>query len=473
MKHNLLLRIASLLLVFCLLPTGALAYGDVPVFKVPVTRADMTITFDVHPDGFPYDGAADYKGWQTFLDKLSVKGILDVQQPFTDDVRAWFDGGLYVKERLTVPFQMDVYMKYRYLISRALRDESIYFQMDNFFEFMMKPRYYMELPTNLIALLMYPEATLTMRDRFYTPLEELCAGEGKRTVSYDDLYNLCLQWEDMYMNDPEDTYKLYYYITSLLYDLGINYDVYDKLGMMTDYLNLLDPEGKGMTITEKKGWETYTIGETVVFTRQLGEARNYTLTLPDETGSVLTLISEEQLGSWEGDDWQLTLRITRPAEEEGGEPVNYLTMVLDMDDIPLREHYETNGTIRFRADGLALENPISADFNLILFRNDIELPNMTRWTLSYIHPETGLACFTACAEMWQQEESYTVLQERAYPQEDFFHLNDEFLQRIKEQYIPSLAISFLPVVVEMPAGVINDIIRFAEETDILVSLGLE
>ena len=79
------------------------------------------------------------------------------------------------------------------------------------------------------------------------------------------------------------------------------------------------------------------------------------------------------------------------------------------------------------------------------------------------------------AELGVAEDAvtYTVLQERAYDQEDIFHLNDEYLQRVKEAYIPSLAVSFLPVIAEMPAGVINDILRFAEETEILVSLGVE
>jgi hypothetical protein len=228
-----------------------------------------------------------------------------------------------------------------------------------------------------------------------------------------------------------------------------------------------------MVITAKGGRETYTLGDTVVFVREVGEARNFTLTLPDENGSLLTLTCEEQLGGWEGDDMQLTLAITRQPEEEGGDPVNYLTLVLDMDDIPLREHYETNGTIRFTADGEALSEPIAADFRLGCFRNDLELPNMNRWTLSWVHPETGKPCLTAQAEMWQTEESYNVLQERAYPQEDIFHLNDEYLQRVKSQYIPSVAVCALPLLAEMPAGVINDIIRFAGETNLLATLGLE
>lgn len=473
MKTNLLLRITALLLCLCLLPASALAYGDVPIFKVPVVRAETTISFALDADAFPADGKADYAGWERFLKKVAVKGVLDTQQPFTDNVRAWFDGGLYVNDRLTVPFTFDVYMKERFLASRALMDESLYFQMDNFLEFMMKPRYYMEMPSNLISLLLYPETSLDIWSRYYPPLAELCAGEGKRTVPYKDLLALCQSWEEMHAADGENAYRLQNYITNLFYDLGVSYEVYDKLGCLTDYLELLDPAHKGLVITSKKKVETYTLGNTVVFTRKLGEARNFTLTLPDENGSLLTLISQEKIGDWRGDDWQLTLSITHPAEEEGGEPVNYLTMVLDMDDIPLRDHYETKGTIRFTAEGEMLPEPIAADFRLVLYRTDIDYPNLSRWSLSYVHPETGKVCFTGTIELLQQELPYTVLMERAYPYEDFFHLNDEYIQRIKARYLPSLTISFLPVITEMPAGVINDIIRFSQDSGILLFLGVE
>lgn len=474
MKHT-LTRIIALLLCLCLMaPTAALAYGEVPVYQDPVTHTDMTLTFDLFPDAFPDQSMADLKGWQEFLDKLSFRGSMDLQNPLTDKVRAWFDGGLYLNDKLTIPFQVDVYFAFRYFQSRAIKGESIFFKMENFFEFMMKPRYFMDLPTDLISLFMYPEATLDMRDRFYTPLAELCKGEGDRVVSYDDLYDLCLNWEYMYENDWEDENKLYFYLTALLYQLGINYDVYDQIGMMTAWLDVLDPEGAGLIITVQDGVETYTIGEHVVLTRDVNSTRTFTLTLPNENGDVLTVSSVEEIqDDWNGDNWYLDLSILLAPEEEGGEPENYLTLSLDMVDVPLRELFQTSGRVTFTADGTALEEPVTMAAELYMNRTDIAMPNQTRIYVSPLHPETQQKMMTIKLILSNSEVPFTVLQERDYPQEDFFHLNDEYLQRIKESYIPSLALNFLPVITEMPAGVINDIIRFAEETDILVSLGIE
>ncbi len=220
--------------------------------------------------------------------------------------------------------------------------------------------------------------------------------------------------------------------------------------------------------------ETYTIGETVVFTRQLGEARNFTLALPDENGNLLTLESQEELGeSKVGDDWQLTLAITLAPEEAGGQGENYLTLCLDMDNMPLRIHYKPLRTIVYSAEGSALEEPVSAAFELFFDRSDYKMPNVTWCNLSYIHPVTQQKYFSINTELWLQELPFTVMQEHEYPQEDLFHLNDEYLPRLKERYLPSLGLSFLPVIAEMPAGVLNDILRFTEETGILVSMGVE
>ncbi len=475
MKHTFFIRLMCLLLCLCMLPISALGYGEVPVYPDPVTHADIDLYFDFFPEAFPDQSAADFQGWATFLNKLGFKGQLDVQNPLTDKVRAWFDGGLYMNDRLVIPFQTDVYFTFRYLKSLALKDESIFFKMENFFEFMMKFCYYMDMPTNYIALGMYPEATLDMRDRFYTPLAELCKGTGDRVVPYDDLYDLCLSWEDMYLADETDYYKIYYFLTCLLYRVGINNDVYDQIGMLTSWLDMLDPECAGLIITEKNGVETYTIGEYVVFTRDVTSSRNFTLTLPDENGNLLTVTSQETIkDTWTGDDWVMNLNITLAPEDVGEEPEKFLNVTLDMRNIPLRELYQTNGLITFTAEGTALEEPVEISAELFMQRTDIKLPNETRIYLSPLHPETGKKMMSIKLVLKLSELPFTVLQERDYlHQEDFFHLNDEYLERIKEDYIPSLGFSFLPVIAEMPAGVINDILRFADETGILVSMGIE
>ena len=188
---SVLKRLSALVLSLCLLMAAfsqALAEesaGD------EVTRSDFSFSLLLHADGFPNDGAAHYADWETFLSKLSLEGVVDVQRFLTNISRVYFDGGLCVNGEMALPFVYDGYHSYRYVRADALRGDSIHFQMHNFFEFMLKGYYFMGLPTQLIALPLYPEASYYLGTSYYQPIAEAVAGEGDRTVSYAELYELC------------------------------------------------------------------------------------------------------------------------------------------------------------------------------------------------------------------------------------------------------------------------------------------
>ena len=200
---SVLKRLSALVLSLCLLMAAfsqALAEestGD------EVTRSDFSFSLLLHADGFPNDGAAHYEDWETFLSKLSLEGVVDVQRFLTNISRVYFDGGLCVNGKMALPFVYDGYHSYRYVRADALRGDSIHFQMHNFFEFMLKGYYFMGLPTQLIALPLYPEASYYLGTSYYQPIAEAVAGEGDRTVSYADLYELC-ETLDLIVNDEWD-----------------------------------------------------------------------------------------------------------------------------------------------------------------------------------------------------------------------------------------------------------------------------
>ena len=70
--------------------------------------------------------------------------------------------------------------------------------------------------------------------------------------------------------------------------------------------------------------------------------------------------------------------------------------------------------------------------------------------------------------------SATALVERAYDdQEDFFHLNESFIEEYKERFLPTLALAAAPIALEVPAGVLSDVIAYMDETGILAFMGIE
>ena len=94
--------------------------------------------------------------------------------------------------------------------------------------------------------------------------------------------------------------------------------------------------------------------------------------------------------------------------------------------------------------------------------------------VDWLHPETQKPALTFAYQADMEQLPASAMVERVYDnQNDFFHLNESFMEEYKQLYLPTLALSAVPVLVEMPAGVISDIMGFLYETGFLAFLGLE
>ena len=82
-------------------------------------------------------------------------------------------------------------------------------------------------------------------------------------MSYAELYELC-ETLDLIVNDDWDYERAYFYFTCLLTDLGASDLALQKLGYLEDWLAFMDPEEKGLFITDDGVSQTYTLGNTQV-----------------------------------------------------------------------------------------------------------------------------------------------------------------------------------------------------------------
>lgn len=164
-------RALTLVLALCLAALPALSAADTYLPDGEVTHVDFTLATALHPEAFPA-GKAHLADWAAFLRKLDIKGSMDALAMLTPQSRVYLSGALRLNGAAQIPFVYDGYHSYRYFISPALGNEVLFFQMHNFLEFMLKPYYYMELPTQYLGLLMYPEASYYLGDSFYTPVAE-------------------------------------------------------------------------------------------------------------------------------------------------------------------------------------------------------------------------------------------------------------------------------------------------------------
>lgn len=451
-------RLTALMLCLCLMPVWALADET---HDMPVTRAVMEAGLHLNPDGFPNDGAAHYQDWADFLSKFSIRGTADSQLFLQTYERLYFDGGLYLNDQLAVPFEYDNYYNvFRYLRSPALDGASIHFQFRNFFQFALKSYYFMGLPGNLVGVALYPQAAVTFVQKYAEPLSEVFAGEGSREISYDDLYALC---EELNLIINEDEYETsYYFLTCLLIDTGLDEVMLGKLGWLEGWLDYLDPEGTGMVITVEDGSESWVLGETTVLEKTVSDGETVlNVYLPDE----------------EGYEFQLEYRETETERSalaqvmlDGSE---YLGVRLSVDG--LGDPLCMEGTIAAEITGDAIYEPIPAQAFLYRMEKSAEAaPFHMTMNVDWVHPETQKPAIGLHYQADVEELPKETLRDRAYDnQDDFFHLNEGYMAEYKERFLRPLVLSAIPIVLEMPAGVISDAVAWLEETGFLAFFGLE
>jgi len=454
-------RILALCLCICLLPIAAFAdrFEDVND-GTPVTHSDLELSFHLYADGYPADGLMHYQDWEKFLNKLSLRGSMDTQSFPNPFDRVYFDGGLYLNDKLTIPFEYDGYSSFRYVRSPALGGASVHFQMFNFFQFMLKPYSYMYMPTQYIALLLYPEAAVELWNRYAQPVTESIA--GKKNVSYDDLLALCEKLNNVVLEDDYD--KAYYFFTCLLTDLGMDWTAQEKLAAWDVLLDSLDPEQQGMTITTASGTETWTVGETTIYEKTAeDDAITHLLYLPDPDG------------------YEFSVEISRSVSEVTAELLillegeEYFRVSAGIDGLPAEGALTAQGNAWAEFAGSALYEEIALmHFQYDYSRTADAMPYDLSLSVNLINNETQKPCLGFDYQAAVQELPYTALVERPYDdQEDFFHLNESFIEEYKERFLPTLALAAAPVVLEVPAGLISDVIAYMEETGILAFLGIE
>ncbi len=311
MKQPLFTRLCALILTLCLCAAPAFSTAETWLPDGEVTHTDFTLSLGLHADAFPA-GKAHLSDWEAYLKKLSLRGSMDSLAMFTPTSRVYMDAALQLNGEDRFPFVYDGYYSYRYLSPPRSTARAVLPDVQ-LSEFMLKPYYYMELPTQYLALMMYPDAAYWLGDSYYTP-SGICSPRPVRTrrprpqrrrkpprrprsgrrngcrggqrrrhrrrgrptaifltgtdaeagtftynVPYEDLYELC-ETLDLIVNDDYDLSRAYYFFTCLLTDLYASDMTLEILGNLEYELDALDPDQNGMTVTETADSLTCAIG---------------------------------------------------------------------------------------------------------------------------------------------------------------------------------------------------------------------
>lgn len=492
--RTLALRVFAL--VLCLILPAAAAVADnnaTFLTRDDAVHVDFTLGLGLHADGFP-DSGAHLKDWEAFLSRVELTGSLDGQAFLEPESRVYLNAALCIDGEEKIPFVYDGYHSYRYLVSPMFMNDAIHFQMHNFFDFMLKPYYFMELPTQYLALFLYPNATYYIADSFYTPVKEMIAeareeamedadgetyldedaaetaedeetggGEATYVIPYERLFELCEELD--YLTTDDAGYdRVYYYFDTLLAELYASYMMTDTLSNLEFVLDELDPDETGMEVVETAEGMTCTIGDTEVFSKS--EADGVTeihLQLPIPTDYWMTVDYRCETA---GDTNDVTVNAAVTYEDEPE-----VALTLTGVGLPAEGALSGEGTITAEMEGNVFEeapSPLTLQFSWS--RTAAELPYDLDLTVDWLHPDTGLPAFSAYFSGALSERDKSVFTEVVYEQNDFFSLNDMYLREYKERWAPTVGLYLLPVALEMPYGVIDDIVNYLLDTDILISL---
>ncbi len=499
--RTLALRVFALLLAL-LLP--AVAAADTYLSREDAVHADFTLGVGLHADGFP-KGGAHWKDWETFLSRLTLRGSLDGQAFLTPTSRVYMEGALQLEGKDTIPFVYDGYHSYRYLISPMFMNDTLHFQMHNFFDFMLKPYYFMELPTPYLALFLYPNATYYLAESFYTPVAEMMAeareeaeagletqpdpdaaagadtteapaaevGQAAETageagsltyvVPYERLYELC-EGLDYLTTDDEGYYRVYYYFDTLLAALYASEMMTDTLSNLEAVLDVLDPEQNGMTVTQTADSLTCTLGETEVFRKTVtGNVTELSLRLPVPQDYELTFqYRRENTGG--ANNISAAAAVTL----DGNLAVS---LSLRGEGLPAEGALGGEGSVTAVMDGYVFEQvPPAQTFTFRWSRTAAQLPYDLTVTADWLHPQTGLPALSVYFNGSLSARDKSVFREVEYEQNDFFGLNDMFLREYKERWTKTIGLYLLPIALHTPGGVIDDVVNFMIDKDILISL---
>ncbi len=462
-----------ILILLCVtLPCGALAETAAPV--QPVVHADFTLGMNLHADGFP---AVDLhvEDWEQYLQRISLAGSLDVRNFLKPDNRFYLQSVLRLDDQEPIPLVVDGYGTNRYLITPMLRNEPVKFHMHSYIEFMMKFFYYQGLPMNYVALLTYPETIWYVADQYATVVADAFATARNAavpaedttttlsyTLSYEELQSLCTSLNAIV---TEDTHKrVRWVLGALLAELYLSDITLEAISQVDLLLLLLDPAKQGMTVTETAQGISCDIGGREIFRKETaGDTTDIVFTLPFSDTMTTSFV-------YHGQTKNQALSLLAEFSVTDGED-RLIWAAVQGDGLPTESALEGAGQVHLSAGGsLVGEEFTPQTLQLSWARSAAELPSTIDYTLDWLHPQTGLPALSLELSAALQSGDTDVFVDTEYPSDHFFGLNPDKLAEYKQRWMNSIIVYLLPVALSMPIGVIDDVVTFLLDSDILLSI---
>lgn len=417
-------------------------------------RIEFSTRLEVN-DGFSYL-TPNHKSWKEFLEKFKLSGYAIYKDLFTVNEQIYMASNIYLNNRFLLDLDYTGNQQFYYIGSNAL-NEKLHFNGYNYYEFMLKGYFFLNLPTPKIALLTYPYGLYMA----YKPINDFLIHyvdpiKENTTIPYKVLLENISGIKSFF-----DKQYLSYQITrSATIESGITDLLYYDFSTADQYLTSF-AENKDLHINVDGDTKTFEIAgyEIIKYTKNDKE-NTLSINLPPSPNGISYVATVSSILNSNG-NYDLTAHLS--LQMDGSD---YFNVKATGTDLPSSTSAVANGNIQFIMSGDGLGKTEELNFSHILSQTK---DNKFNFKLSYIEPKNHTEAISMIIDGQKKhiEQKTGMLYKIGFNDEDFFSLNDQSLKSLKntlKSYIKKVAI---PMLIETPDRVIDDLFDLLEANGLL------
>lgn len=447
MKRYTITFISALLVVLFITS----AYADT---AIGYNEIDYSARFEINEDGFK-QLTPNYKDWKNYIEKFNLIGTIKYADLFNEHERINAYNILRINDKFMLDFDYKGSQQYYWLHSNVL-NEKLHFNAHNYYEFMLKGYFFLNLPTQKIALLTYPfgiySAFKPFNDFIKNYIDPI---DHDMVIPYSDLESNVVGIKKFF--DTESICYQFFRTASI--ESGISDLVYYDFVTADEYLKSF-AEGEDMYVTIDGDTKIFTLaGYEIIRYKKSEKTTDISINLPTSLNEI-GYVSNIRINKNSNNNYDIDASLSLNMDES-----EYLKMSATISDFGLGIRKNADGEIKISVGG----DGLGYTENLYLKHKIENLSDKnSKLRLSYIDSDSQKELISLNVDIKKNDvEAGSQIFEEAYNQEDYFSINDQTLKGRRHAIKMYAKKAIIPLIMETPARVIDDVFDYMDNSGLL------
>ena len=450
MRSFLRRALCALLCLCLLLPSLALAEED-------ATGLRFDLAFQMDADAFPQEQRSVMRGIADLMNILTLQGTLERSFTGCFDLNAQVMLSQLEDTRTSLRlYGMESCWGIK---SSLLGDEILMVNLVALLEFSMKAYFHLNIPLQNLTLLISPFVHTSALDPLINSWRRvMLAKTTKRTIPRKNILSMAREMSDFAAGDD----VFYYWVQALALDAGYDEAIMEFMADLPEWAKSF-VSSQGVSVTFNGATETWTTGETTLFTRTIEDnVTAWSVTLPT------TLNGFDASAYYNGQpDGEHTLQINI-TDEYQDTVLDCLVKANNIPDLTSEVPIASPFSLEVKMSGEALKNSMH-----LLFLGEGQDGS---FTLSMLDPQTRTPQLTLSGTLvpYTPDVVPHFTSEQMSKGMNLLSMNDVTLTQLLNKVSDPLLHGALPLLVHMPASSVQSILDLLTEhgvIDLLLSGG--